>query len=88
MIPASAMLRRAGVVLKQRVAWAATAFIFPFAIFGGGAIGQLLAQQRLAPDAPGLRAIGYFVVLLNVVAFVSPFVLQLAFNGGRTRALK
>ena len=51
LIPAGAMLRDRGVALNQRVIWAAMAFTFPFAIFGGGAIGQLLAQQQLAPDA-------------------------------------
>ena len=55
-------------------------FLVPFLIFGLGAIGILLIQQRFDDDSSGMRAYGYLLVLVNMLAFFSPFVLQVIFR--------
>ena len=76
LIPVAYMLRHKAARLECKTAWAAMTFLAPFLIFSLGAVGHLVAQQRLEVEGSGLRAFGYFTVLLNVLAFVSPFILQ------------
>ena len=76
LIPVAYMLRHKTARLQHKTAWAAATFLAPFLIFGLGAVGHLVAQQRLEVAGSGLRGFGYFAVLLNVLAFVSPFILQ------------
>ena len=80
LIPVSYMLRHKTARPQHKTAWAALTFLAPFLIFTVGALGHLVAQQRLEVDGSGLRAFGYFTVLLNVLAFVAPFILQIVFR--------
>ena len=76
LIPVAYMLCHKTARVQHKTAWAAVTYLAPFLIFGLGAVGYLVAQQRLDVEGSGLRAFGYFTVLLNVFAFVSPFILQ------------
>lgn len=62
------------------MAWAGATFLAPFAIFSMGAVGSLLVQQGANDVNASVRAFGYFVVLLNILAFFSPFVLLVLFR--------
>ena len=69
------MLRHPDALRPAKVAWAGATFLAPFAIFSMGAVGSLLVQQGANDVNACVRAFGYFVVLLNILAFFSPFVL-------------
>ena len=74
------MLRHPAAPRPAKVAWAGATFLAPFAIFSVGAVGSLLVQQGSSDVNASVRAFGYFVVLLNIFAFFSPFVLQVLFR--------
>lgn len=80
LIPVSYMLGHKGALLPQKTAWAAMTFLAPFLIFGLGAIGNLVIQQRFDDASSGVRAYGYLMVLVNIFAFFSPFLMQVIFR--------
>lgn len=63
-----------------KMAWAAVAFLAPLLIFGLGAVAKTLVQQRFGDTAAWPRSFGYFIVLVNIFAFFSPFAVQFAFH--------
>ena len=80
LIPVAYMLGHKTALLPQKTAWAAMTFLAPFLIFGLGAIGNVLIQQRFDHASSSVRAYGYLLVLVNILAFFSPFVLQVIFR--------
>ena len=80
LIPVAYILRNNVAQLPQKSAWAAMTFLAPFLIFSLGAVGNILVQQRFDGASSSARAYGYFIVLLNILAFFSPFVLQIIFR--------
>ncbi len=80
LIPVAYMLRHPAALLPAKVGWAGMTFLAPFILFSIGAVGNLLIQQGGDDVSAGVRAFGYFVVLLNLLAFFSPFFLQALFR--------
>lgn len=80
LIPVAYLLRHPDALRPAKVAWAGATFLAPFAIFSVSAVGSLLVQQGANDANTSVRAFGYFVVLLHILAFFSPFVLQVLFR--------
>ncbi len=57
----------------RQLAWAALAFLAPLALLGVSGVAHLLIEQQFGDTATWTRGVGYFLVLLNLLAFFSPF---------------
>ncbi|MBC7939307.1 MAG: hypothetical protein H7Z19_06000, partial [Chitinophagaceae bacterium] len=80
LIPVAYILRHETPLLSQKSLWATMTFAAPFLIFSIGAVGDVVVQQQFGAESPRVRAFGYFVVLLNTLAFLSPFILKAIFS--------
>lgn len=80
LIPVAYILRRETVPRSQKNLWATMTFAAPFLIFSLGVIGNVIVQQQFGLESPRVRAFGYFIVLLNTLAFFSPLLLKAFFR--------
>ena len=80
LIPVAYILRHETVPLAQKNLWATMTFAAPFLIFGLGVVGNVIVQQQFGAESPRVRGFGYFLALLNTLAFFSPFLLKAFFR--------
>lgn len=80
LISFASILRDKHAPFSARNSWAAMALCAPVVIFGLGATGTLLAQQRLEADSAFVQGFGYVVAMLNTLAFFAAFAVQLMFR--------
>lgn len=69
----------------RNLVWAGAAFLAPLALLGLSGIAQVLMAQQMGEPASWMRGVGYFLVVVNLLAFFSPFVVVFAFES-RNRA--
>lgn len=79
-IPVAYILRHKEALLLQKSLWAAMSFAAPFLIFSLGVVGDVVVQQHFGAESPRVRAFGYFIVLLNTLAFFSSFIVKAMFS--------
>lgn len=80
LIPVAYVLRHNTAPLLQKTSWATLTFAAPFLIFSLGVVGDVMVEQRFGMDSPRARGFGYFIAMLNTVAFFSPFILRAIFR--------
>jgi hypothetical protein len=79
LIPASWIFRSKLAAYPSNITWAALCFLAPFVIFTMGAISNSYVQHAFDSTASWPRSFGYFIVMVNLLAFFSPHFLQVMF---------
>jgi len=80
LIPVAYILRHETAPLSQKNLWATMSFAAPVLIFSLGVVGNVMVQQQFGVESPRVRAFGYFIALLNTLAFFSPFFMKAFFR--------
>ncbi len=60
----------------RQLAWAGLAFFAPLALLGLSSVAHLLMERQFGDTATWTRGVGYFLVLVNLFAFFSPFLVS------------
>lgn len=65
---------------RLKFVWAALAFFVPLVIFGLGSIAHVLIERQVGELAAWTRGFGYFLIVVNLFAFFSAFVVSSMFE--------